>query len=99
MPERTCVCCNKKKERIEMVRISANFEPDYQMKDIGRGFYVCRNESCVLKLATGKTSIARSLKIKKIDKIELMRLSNNLAESLFGLRSLVKVMNVKDKNR
>ncbi|MEZ4812308.1 MAG: YlxR family protein [Caldisericia bacterium] len=99
MPERTCVCCNRKKERTEMIRVSANFEPDYQMKATGRGFYVCREESCVLKLASGKTSIARSLKTKKIAKIELLRLSNNLAESLFGLRSLVKVMNVKDKNR
>ena len=50
MPERTCVCCRKKREKKDFFRIS-EFEGKYvfdkKMNVQSRGFYVCKDIKCV----------------------------------------------------
>ena len=57
MPERTCVCCRKKREKKDFFRIS-EFEGKYvfdkKMNVQSRGFYVCKDIKCVERLSKHK---------------------------------------------
>jgi predicted RNA-binding protein YlxR (DUF448 family) len=94
MTERTCVCCNRKRAKDEMLRVSSELEPDVECMAPGRGFYVCPNAKCIDRLDSGKTSIRRSLRIKTIDNIKLLLLKKELTDTIYSRLCPVRVMNV-----
>ncbi len=58
IPERTCLGCNEKKPKNELIRIVRTSENvvcvDPTGKKNGRGTYICKNESCLDKLIKSK---------------------------------------------
>lgn len=67
MPERTCIGCNEKKEKNELIRIvkdqEGNIDVDLTGKSNGRGAYICKNIECLEKAIKTK-KLERSLKTK-----------------------------------
>lgn len=67
IPERTCIGCNEKKEKNELIRIvknqEGNIEVDLTGKANGRGAYICKNIECLEKAIKTK-KLERSLKTK-----------------------------------
>lgn len=58
IPIRTCIGCNSKKSKKEMIRIvitpTGVCEIDTSGKKSGRGFYLCYQEECLNKAIKGK---------------------------------------------
>lgn len=58
IPERTCMGCNEKKQKNDLLRIvkdkEDNIEVDLTGKKNGRGAYICKSESCLDKLIRSK---------------------------------------------
>ena len=54
MPQRTCMGCNEKKDKNELIRIvknkNNNLNIDKTGKLQGRGAYICNNISCLEKV-------------------------------------------------
>ena len=54
LPQRTCMGCNSKKDKNELIRIVKNSENeifvDISGKQNGRGAYICNNSNCLEKL-------------------------------------------------
>ena len=51
-PERTCVACRKKSDKMEFLKVVKNGDKvliDESGKLDGRGAYVCKNEICIKK--------------------------------------------------
>lgn len=69
LPQRTCVGCNEKKEKKELIRIVVNKENKIKVdktgKQDGRGTYICNNINCLEKAIKAK-KIQRALKIENI---------------------------------
>lgn len=60
--QRTCVGCNKKKNKYDLLRItknkkSVNVDMSYNMQ--GRGAYICKNSEC-LEMAIKKKKLEKS---------------------------------------
>ena len=76
LPQRTCIGCNSKKNKNELIRIVKNKEGNISIdktgKAAGRGAYICDNIEC----------LERAIKTKKIDKAFEMKINN---ESLRGV--------------
>ena len=71
MPERTCVCCRKKEEKKNLIRISQINEKyifDEKMKIQNRGFYICGNAICIEKLSKHKKYNIELTELMKIMK-------------------------------
>lgn len=71
IPERTCMGCNKKSNKNDLVRIVRNENGvfiDKTGKMNGRGAYICNNVACLEKVIKSKR-LERSLKIKIEDEI------------------------------
>ena len=76
IPIRTCIGCQCKKPKKEMIRIiktpEGNIEIDKTGKKSGRGAYLCSNVEC-LDIALRKNNLNRSLKqdipLKKLDEL------------------------------
>ena len=79
LPQRTCIGCNSKKNKNELIRIVKNKEGkisiDKTGKAAGRGAYICDNIEC----------LERAIKTKKIDKAFEMKINNEIYESLRGV--------------
>jgi len=62
-PERTCIACNNKKDKQELLRIVKSKEGiidvDISGKKNGKGAYICKNEECLNKL----------IKTKRLEKV------------------------------
>ena len=73
IPERTCIGCNEKKEKKQLIRIVKNSEGNINVdttgKANGRGAYICKNIECLEKAIKSK-KLERSLKTK----IDLQRM-------------------------
>lgn len=58
MNERTCMGCNKKRQKQELLRIVKNKQGqisiDIEGKKPGRGAYICKNINCLEKLQKNK---------------------------------------------
>lgn len=56
--ERTCMACNQKKDKRELLRIvrttEGNVEVDLTGKKNGRGAYICKSEACLNKVIKTK---------------------------------------------
>lgn len=76
VPERTCIGCNLKKDKKELIRIVKNkngeIKVDLKGKLEGRGTYICRNEECLNK----------SIKNKKLLRTLDISADNNILENL-----------------
>ena len=67
IPERTCIGCNEKKQKKELIRIVKDKEGNISIDEIGksngRGAYICKNIECLEKALKSK-KLERSLKTK-----------------------------------
>ena len=72
MPQRTCMGCNTKKNKQDLVRIVKNKEQqiciDKTSKMEGRGAYICNSVECLDKIIKSKR-LERVLSIKLNDDI------------------------------
>lgn len=86
IPQRTCVGCNLKKEKKDLLRIVKNKEDkiliDTSYKMNGRGIYICKSEECLDKAIKNKR-IA-----KAFEKNDLDLLYKNLRNYLNGGESI-----------
>ncbi len=78
-PQRTCMGCNEKKEKNELIRIVKNKESiitiDKTGKQDGRGAYICNNIECLEKVK----------KSKRLEKVFDMKISDEIYENLRGV--------------
>jgi predicted RNA-binding protein YlxR (DUF448 family) len=79
VPQRTCMGCNQKKEKKELIRIVKNKEGevfvDLSGKQAGRGAYLCNDIACLEKV----------LKTKRLEKALETKLSPEIQENLRGV--------------
>ncbi len=78
-PERTCMGCNEKKTKKELIRIVKNKENEISIdrtgKIPGRGAYICDDIQCLEKL----------IKSKRLEKVFDIKISNEIYEKLRGV--------------
>ena len=78
-PVRTCMGCNEKKEKKQLIRIVKNkmneINLDRTGKMEGRGAYICDNIVCLEKI----------IKTKRLEKIFDMKISDEIYENLRGV--------------
>lgn len=79
IPQRTCVGCNEKKDKNELIRIvrdsNGEISVDKTGKKPGRGAYICDNSNCLERL----------IKSKKLSKVLETEISNDVYEYLRGV--------------
>lgn len=56
IPQRTCICCRKVSDKENLLRfvVGDKVELDIENKLEGRGYYICKDISCVERLAKNK---------------------------------------------
>ena len=78
---RTCIGCNQKKDKHELLRIVKNKENDICVdetgKKEGRGAYICNNKECLEK----------AIKTRRLEKSFKMKISEDVYENL---RNIIK---------
>ena len=78
-PQRTCMGCNEKKDKKDLVRIVKNKENEINVdrtgKLDGRGAYICDNIECLEKV----------IKTKRLEKALDIKISQEIYESLRGV--------------
>ena len=78
-PQRTCMGCNQKKNKKELIRIVKNknneISVDRTGKKEGRGAYICDDEKCLEKV----------IKSKRLEKVFEMQITQEIYESLRGV--------------
>ncbi len=107
MPERTCVCCRKKKEKNEFFRISevnGKYIFDKKMNVQARGFYICRDEKCVERLSKHKKynmdvqyllQMLEELKKKKKSIVDVLKPMKNSEFFVFGIEENIDAIKSK----
>lgn len=79
LPQRTCIGCNAKKDKKELIRVVKDKEKNIQIdrtgKAPGRGAYICDDITCLEK----------AIKSKKLEKAFEMRISEEIYERLRGV--------------
>ena len=79
VPERTCMGCNEKKEKKELIRIVKNKENEINIdklgKMAGRGAYICNDVNCLDKV----------IKTKRLERIFETKITDEIYESLRGV--------------
>ena len=79
IPQRTCMGCNEKKDKNQLIRIVKNKENEITIdrtgKKEGRGAYICDNERCLEKL----------IKSKRLERVFELKISQEIYESLRGV--------------
>lgn len=78
-PQRTCMGCNSKKDKKDLIRIVKNKENQISIdrtgKQEGRGAYLCDNIQCLEKI----------IKSKRLEKIFEIKISEEIYENLRGV--------------
>ena len=78
-PQRTCMGCNAKKDKKELIRIVKSKDGDIQIdktgKQNGRGAYICNDINCLEKL----------IKSKRLEKVFEMTISDEVYNNLRGV--------------
>lgn len=78
-PQRTCMGCNSKKDKKELIRIVKNKENEISIdrtgKQEGRGAYLCDDIQCLEKV----------IKSKRLEKILDSKISEEIYENLRGV--------------
>jgi len=76
LPQRTCMGCNTKKDKKELIRIvkstNGEIKIDITGKMDGRGTYICKNEDCLNKV----------IKNKRISKVFEKEITNEIYENI-----------------
>lgn len=79
IPQRTCMGCNEKKDKNELIRIVKNKENEIHVdrtgKMQGRGAYICDDIKCLEKV----------IKSKRLEKVLDINISDEIYESLRGV--------------
>lgn len=79
LPQRTCMGCNCKKEKKDLIRIVKTKENqilvDKTGKQEGRGAYICDNIDCLEKV----------IKSKKIERVLETKISQEVYQNLRGV--------------
>lgn len=79
MPQRTCMGCNEKKNKKDLIRIvksnTGEINVDRTGKMPGRGAYICDKEECLEKL----------IKTKRLDRIFETKIEDEIYEKLRGV--------------
>ena len=72
IPQRTCMGCNSKKDKKDLIRIVKNNKNEISIdktgKQEGRGAYICNNEQCLEKAIKNKR-LEKTLGLKISDEI------------------------------
>ena len=78
-PQRTCMGCNEKKEKQQLIRVVKNKQNEIKIdktgKMEGRGAYICNNVAC----------LDRVKKSKRLEKVLNMKISDEIYENLRGV--------------
>ena len=78
-PQRTCMACNQKKDKKELLRVVKNKENivsvDQTGKQEGRGAYICKNIECLEKV----------IKSKRLEKALDTKISQEIYENIRGV--------------
>ena len=76
IPQRTCIGCNSKKDKKDLIRVVKNKDGqisiDLTGKKDGRGIYLCKSEECLNK----------AIKNKRISRTFEMEIDQNIYENL-----------------
>ena len=79
LPQRTCMGCNSKKDKKDLIRIVRNKEGiisiDRTGKAQGRGAYICDNIECLNKV----------IKSKRLEKVFDVKIPEEIYENLRGV--------------
>lgn len=79
IPQRTCMGCNEKKDKKELIRIVKNKENDISIdltgKMKGRGAYICNKIECLEKI----------IKSKRLEKILECKINEDVYNKLRGV--------------
>ena len=79
IPQRTCMGCNEKKDKNQLIRIVKNKDNEISIdktgKMEGRGAYICDNEKCLEKV----------IKSKRLERVLETNISDEIYESLRGV--------------
>lgn len=79
MPQRTCIGCNEKKDKKDLVRIVKNKDNEIHIdktgKMPGRGAYLCDNIEC----------LNQAIKTKRLERTFEMAIENEIYENLRGV--------------
>lgn len=78
-PQRTCMGCNEKKDKKDLIRIVKNKQNEINIdktgKLEGRGAYICDSITCLDK----------AIKIKRIEKVFEQKIPDEIYERLRGV--------------
>ena len=78
-PQRTCMGCNEKKDKKDLIRIVKNKEGEVSIdktgKQEGRGAYICDKIECLDKV----------IKSKRLERVLEIKISQEIYESLRGV--------------
>ena len=78
-PQRTCMGCNQKKDKNQLIRIVKNKENEISVdrtgKKEGRGAYICDDAQCLEKV----------IKSKRLEKVLEIKISDEIYENLRGV--------------
>ena len=78
-PQRTCMGCNQKKDKKDLIRIVKNKQNEITLdrtgKQEGRGAYICENAECLEKV----------IKSKRLERVLETTISQEIYESLRGV--------------
>lgn len=78
-PQRTCMGCNSKKDKKDLIRIVKNKENQISMdrtgKQEGRGAYLCDDIQCLEKV----------IKTKRLERIFACKITEEIYENLRGV--------------
>ena len=76
LPQRTCMGCNTKKFKQDLIRVVKNKENQIMIdktgKQEGRGTYICNNIECLQK----------AIKTKRMERVFEMKISDEIYENL-----------------
>lgn len=79
LPQRTCMGCNAKKDKKDLIRVVKNKEGiisiDKTGKANGRGAYICNNIECLEK----------AIKSKRLERVLETKISEEIYENLRGV--------------
>lgn len=79
MPQRTCLGCNEKKDKKDLVRVVKNKDGEINIdktgKMEGRGAYICNSVQC----------LENAIKKKRLNKTFDMNISDEIYEKLRGV--------------
>ena len=79
IPQRTCMVCNEKKDKNQLIRIVKNKDNEITIdktgKKEGRGAYICDDVKCLEKV----------IKSKRLEKVFETEITQEIYESLRGV--------------